>query len=142
MSTAIKFINYRVKKMSIELNEVTTDTSFSMSPKISCQIKHAPQADTICTMRLDIQTDADKLTTPFNISVEIEGRFKTDEGIDQKEAAKSMSEFLFPYIRAAVSMMTSQCNIPQYVLPVVDFAAANSGTPNAQPPVGGKVLLS
>lgn len=72
------------------------------------------------------QINNEKNDMPFSIKVNVAGVFRLDnwEFSDNSELIKAnTAAILFPYLRALVSMITTNANIPPYTIPVMNIAA-------------------
>ena len=57
---------------------------------------------------------------PFDLNVAMFGTFTVVSEEEQKVFIAEAIETLYPYLRASVSAITANCNIPAYVMPVID----------------------
>lgn len=61
---------------------------------------------------------------PFDLKVALAGTFKVKENFvlaenNQKAVLAEAFSILYPYLRAIVSQVTLNCNIPAYILPSI-----------------------
>lgn len=121
---SLSLIYYRVNELEFKFNEaVKPNTSFQIKPKIECKV--AKKEETLyVNLTLKINEDISS-PVPFNLKIMLAGTFKTSDGssldtIDQKAQVGEVFAMLYPYLRAIVSSLTVNCNIPAYILPSVD----------------------
>ena len=56
---------------------------------------------------------------PFNLNVVMFGHFIAEKEAEQRVYIEEAIDTLYPFLRAAVSSFTANCNIPPYVLPII-----------------------
>ncbi|MBQ7408159.1 MAG: protein-export chaperone SecB [Clostridia bacterium] len=120
--SAISLIYYRVNELEFKFNEsIKTNASFQIKPKIECKV--AKKEDNLfVNLTLKINEDISS-PVPFNLKVVLGGTFKVKEGaegeVGQKAQVHEAFAMLYPYLRAVVSGITVNCNIPAYILPTI-----------------------
>ncbi len=120
----ISLVYYRVSEMEFKFNEaVKGNISFQIKPKIEC--KMAKKEDNLfVNLSLKINEDISS-PVPFDLKVVLSGTFKIknpDAVLDEAGKKTQLNEAfstLYPYLRATVSGITLNCNIPAYILPTV-----------------------
>lgn len=133
---SLSLIYYRVNELEFKFNEaVKPNTSFQIKPKIECKV--AKKEETLyVNLTLKINEDISS-PVPFNLKIMLAGTFKTSDGssldtIDQKAQVGEVFAMLYPYLRAIVSSLTVNCNIPAYILPSVDSEQLVEGDVDAK----------
>lgn len=133
---SLSLVYYRVNELDFKFNEsVKPNTAFQIKPKIECKL--AKKEETLfVNLTLKINEDISS-PVPFSLRVMLAGTFKTSDGspleiIDQKMQVSEVFSILYPYLRAIVSSVTVNLNIPAYILPSVDPEQLIEGDPEAK----------
>lgn len=119
----ISLVYYRVNELEFKFNEaIKPNVTFHINPKIECKVTKK-QDNLFVNLSLKINDDISS-PVPFNIKVLLAGTFKVngESAIDENEQKAQVQKafsILYPYLRAIVSAVTLQCNIPAYILPTV-----------------------
>ena len=127
----LKFLDYKVVEAHFKAN---TDIpqgpqNFQISPKIRFDIHHA---DKNLTLKVNVNIDKSQPTpTPFELNIDIVGHFLVERPTDINSLRIEATSVLFPYVRAAVSGLTVNANLPAYVLPLINFAMPMGGSVDA-----------
>ncbi|MDY4187344.1 MAG: protein-export chaperone SecB [Candidatus Borkfalkiaceae bacterium] len=123
MNKCLSLVYFRVNEIEFKFNEsIQPNSQFQIKPKIECKI--AKKEDNVfVNLVLKINEDISS-PVPFDLKVALAGTFKIKEGFvwdenDQKAVLSEAFVVLYPYLRAAVSQITLNCNIPAYILPSV-----------------------
>lgn len=133
---SLSLVYYRVNELDFKFNEsVKPNTAFQIKPKIECKL--AKKEETLfVNLTLKINEDISS-PVPFSLRVMLAGTFKTSDGtpleiIDQKTQVSEVFAILYPYLRAIVSSVTVNLNIPAYILPSVDPEQLIEGDPEGK----------
>lgn len=120
---ALSLVYYRVNELEFKFNEsVKPNTSFQIKPKIECKVA---KKDELLFVNLTLKINEDiSSPVPFNLRILLAGTFKAQDGgalesADQKAQVNEAFAILYPYLRAAVSSVTVNLNIPAYILPTI-----------------------
>lgn len=114
----LNLVFYRVNEMQFIFDErVKPNTAFKINPKIECKLAKNANGLTV-DMILKINEDISS-PVPFNLKVRLTGGFSGDVSGNEKDLMNEAFSILFPYMRAVVSTLTVNCNVPAYVLPAI-----------------------
>ena len=125
---ALKFSNYAVNYIEFKLNEPLEKNEKSkldvnIETKITYNKKEANKF--ITTIKITIGDKGKSAKSPFYLSVEVIGFFEVIE--EEIHRVKQFAEInsvaiLFPYVRALISTITANANIPPVILPPINVA--------------------
>ncbi|MBR1867864.1 MAG: protein-export chaperone SecB [Clostridia bacterium] len=126
MENHIKLLSFRVNQIEYKFNEgIKPGTKFQIKPKIECKMG---RNDKTLFVNLSARVNEDiSSPVPFNLNVAMFGTFIVEKEEDQKVFVAEAIETLYPYLRAAVSSITANCNIPAYVMPVINSNSVEGG---------------
>lgn len=124
MDKHIKLVTFRVNEIEFKFNgAIKPGTQFRITPKIESKLG---QNENNLFVNLSVRINEDiSSPVPFNLNVVMFGHFIAEKPAEQKVYAEEAIEILYPFLRAAVSTFTANCNIPPYVLPVISSTALN-----------------
>ena len=113
------------EELSYTMNHIKADkdTKFEIKPQFSHTIRRVKENDKIWLVGLEVKVEStEDSPKPFNMKVRLVGLFEaedvnTDE--DKQVLAISTTEIVYPYLRAAVSALTSNAFIQPLMLPVI-----------------------
>jgi preprotein translocase subunit SecB len=115
--------NYYITDIDIKLNKgfKKPEGLIDVNPKFSKKLDRIDENRFVVRMKVTIE---EKVNKPFYGSLTIQGNFKC-ENFETTEDGQYLTEtttlvILFPYLRQALSTVTTLLNIPTYVLPVVN----------------------
>lgn len=120
----IRLVGYTVDKVSFILNK---DFDFKTNPKV----KVIPNFDRELTkidentfaLSLSVSFDHPENVIPFFMDVQVSGRFVFTNWENPKLfpfAKNNSTSVLYPYVRALVTTVTANANVPPYILPVMN----------------------
>lgn len=121
-------LKYQVEKMEFNVNEEFQNNKckkIELNQNLERIITKIDDNNVKVSLKFDIYNMPEK-QVPFTISIIVSGIFELVEW--EKEENKILATtntvaILFPYLRALVSMLTSNANVPTYILPVINIAA-------------------
>ncbi len=123
MKSSLNFKNYVVEKVEFKTNfnftgeEEELDFDFNSSYEFE-------ENDFMVKLEMDLFPEAEKNNYPFNMKIEILGLFEVESELGEREkiifAEKNAIAILFPYLRALVSLYTSNSNIGTTILPPIN----------------------
>ena len=123
----LNLLNYKVEKIHFDLNPKFVmpmeDEKIEMNPKLVRKIEKID--DNKCKVSLGfIISEGDSLKAPFSIEIWISGEFEVKKG-EQSDVIVNVNAVavLFPFLRALLATITSNANIPPYILPVFNVVA-------------------
>lgn len=130
MEKHVKLAMFRVNEMSFKINgTIKPGTAFKIVPKIENKIG-VNGKNLFANLSVRINEDISS-PVPFDLNVVMFGQFTIENEADQSVYARETLDVLYPFLRATVTTLTANCNIPPYVLPVISSDAAISDQ-NAQ----------
>lgn len=127
-ASVLQFQNYTVEELFYKRNDVTSkESQFDITPVFSQKLMTT--GENLYDMRLSVEiSPSEDAPTPFHLKVTIVGHFSyedEDPNIDPKVKDCLINQntvaILFPYLRAIVSSVTTNANIPTLTLPVINF---------------------
>ena len=131
MDKHIKLVTFRVNEIEFKFNGATKpDTQFRITPKIESKLG---QNGKNLFVNLSVRVNEDiSSPVPFNLNVVMFGHFVAEKEAEQKVYAEEAIDILYPFLRAAVSSFTANCNIPPYVLPIINSNVIEENPANAE----------
>ena len=120
-ANVLHFLGYTVDELTFKLkpaDTVDTEKSIELLPKLSRKIEKTNDEN----YSISIGVTLDQEDLPFTEQVSMTGRFLL-QGIKNPEQTMKVNAaaILYPYVRAAISMLTTLANVPPVVLPPVNF---------------------
>lgn len=123
IKSALKFINYIVDTIEFNTNFDFSgkDKDIDFDINSDCTFE---DDNFILSLELTVFPNAEKNDYPFTMRAKIIGLFEVEHGI-QETTKKDFAErnsiaILFPYLRALVSVYTSNANIGNLILPPIN----------------------
>jgi preprotein translocase subunit SecB len=126
----LKFLGLKVSEINFRINEdayATGEQNFKLNPKIRMDIKQNPK-NLFLTSIVTIDKHQDTVT-PFELTLVINTSFEIETFADINTLRLEAADFAFPYVRAAMSQITSIANLPAYYLPIIDFSKTQPNQP-------------
>ena len=119
MDKHIKLVTFRVNEIEFKFNGATKpDTQFRITPKIESKLG---QNGKNLFVNLSVRINEDiSSPVPFDLTVNAFGTFNVLKDATEAELASETMDTLYPFVRAAVASMTANCNIPPYILPIIN----------------------
>lgn len=120
----IKLIGIRADELTYKLGSVRAGAEkVQLSPTFSRQVRHAVEnkGRMFVTLTVKIEGTPER-PTPFSVCVTMTGVFDIpvpEEGQAPREAVIAATALLYPYLRAAVTTLTTSALSAPIVLPVV-----------------------
>ncbi len=127
-SVNLQLLNYSVNEIEFLLNDkydFTKKQSVKLNQNFTRSIKKINKD--VCAVSLSfIISDNDENPTPFTMRVVITGTFKLEdweyeENIDLIKT--NAVAIIYPFLRSLVATITSNANIPSYILPVFNIVS-------------------
>ena len=120
-ANVLHFLGYTVDELTFKLkpaDTVDTENSIELLPKLSRKIEKTNDEN----YSISIGVTLDQEDLPFTAQVSMTGRFLL-QGIKNPEQTMKVNAaaILYPYVRAAISMLTTLANVSPVVLPPVNF---------------------
>ena len=133
MSNGLKMKRYWISESHFSINPTffnKVGASANIEPELSQKIKKIDKDNAEVEIMVKISKNE---TSPFDILVIINGFFECPDWEDNKNQNDLLvftsMQTLYPYLRQAVSTLTSNANIAPYVLPLInvyDFIKKNN----------------
>lgn len=130
-SNKLNYEGYEIIKMSLEKNSNISDKE----KEIGFLFKVVPEKEIGFEKVNIIEGVIIEPTETFKYKLEviIKGNFKIENCKDEKEKKKYLllnaSAILFPYLRAQISLLSSQTDYENIILPVINFHQVIKGIP-------------
>ena len=116
----------RADELSFKLNGIRPQSGkMDLKPTFSRKVRRAVENERLCfislTVKIEKTEDAPK---PFDLTVTMTGVFESDAKTDEerKSVIVGGTSVLYPYVRAAVTSLTTSALAAPIVLPVVSGA--------------------
>ena len=116
----------RADEMSFRLNGIRPQSGkMDLKPTFSRKVRRAVENEKLCfislTVKIEKTEDAPK---PFDLTVTMTGVFESDAKTDEEKKSVIVggTAVLYPYVRAAVTSLTTAALAAPIVLPVVSGA--------------------
>ncbi|MBO4940163.1 MAG: protein-export chaperone SecB [Clostridia bacterium] len=120
MKYALRDIKAEALNFNINRIKVDKDTRIEIRPKFSRTVRRVQENDKIWLLVLEVKVEStDAEPTPFNMDARLVGVFEAEEVENERELVINMTEIVYPYLRAAVSSLTSTAMINPMILPVI-----------------------
>ena len=123
MKYALRGITAEELTYTINRVKMNPNTKFEIKPQFSRTIRKVQENDKIWFVTLEVKVEStEESPKPFNLKARLVGVFEaedvnTDE--DKQILAISTTEIVYPYLRNAVSALTSNAFINPLMLPVI-----------------------
>ena len=120
----LKLIGIRADELVFKLNNMRPAAEKTqIQPTFSRQVRHAVEnrSRMFVTLTVKIESTAER-PTPFDVRVTMTGVFDAlapEDGQPPREAVVAATALLYPYLRAAVTTLTTTAMSVPIVLPVV-----------------------
>ena len=124
--TKLYLKNYNIVNVALSLNPSfkTTSDLIEMNPMFGKKVVSIDNSHVAVVLKVEIKNEGNK---PFFGEITIQGNFRCDNWEKSEDGIflvnQTTATILFPYLRHALSDVTSLMNIPPYILPVVNVQA-------------------
>jgi len=126
VESVLQLKNYFVKHISFELNDefdFSQDSEIQMRPQFERKISKIDDDNVKVSLCVHVDNTDGELV-PFFVSIEVEGEFclrawEKENNIFIIE--NNAVAILFPYLRALLTTVTSNANMPPYILPIMNI---------------------
>ena len=123
MKYALRQILAEELKYEVNRVKINPDTKIEIKPQFSRTVRRMQDNDKLWFLTLGVKVEStEKDPKPFNISAQLVGVFEAEEletDLDKQDLVINMTEIVYPYLRAAVSALTSNAFINPLLLPVI-----------------------
>ena len=114
----------RADEMSIKLNAVRPQNGkLELKPTFSRKVRRAVENDKLCFITLTVKIEkTDDSPKPFDLNVTYTGVFESEASTEEERRAVVVegTALLYPYLRAAVTTLTTAAMAAPVVLPVIN----------------------
>lgn len=115
----------RAEEMRFALTNVRVgrDTKFELKPSFSRQVRKVVENEKMFFVSLSVKIkNTEESPKPFDLTVRLTGIFETEAATDEERKAFTVraTEILYPYLRTAVTSLTSAAFAAPLMLPVVN----------------------
>lgn len=124
--SVLKLTGYNVKKIFYEMNndfDFTKETSVSVTPRFQREINKIDENNVSVDLSLEIKS-REGLQLPFHIEITIQGCFSLENWENKDKVIfieNNAVAVLFPYLRTLVTFVTSNANMPPYIIPIMNI---------------------
>jgi preprotein translocase subunit SecB len=142
MKYALRGITAEELTYTINRVKMNPNQKFEIKPQFSRTIRRVQENDKLYFVSLEVKVESSETEPkPFNLKVRLVGIFEAEDVVtdeDKQVLAMSTTEIVYPYLRNAVSALTSNAFINPLMLPVIpagtlfpeDMGGAAFDTPN------------
>ena len=117
--STLSLIKYTVNELVFKKNNEYNGDNVNIDFKINKDIKYENDI-MIVNLITYIFKDSVQKNFPFEMKVNIEGRFKIEGNVTNEWEPNAIA-ILYPYIRAIVSNYTANANINSLILPIINI---------------------
>lgn len=125
----LSFEDYIVKTILFEQNQdllmqtvEKQNNKIPCSPALSREITMLEDGCYLVDLEFEMIVE-NAQNAAIKLKIEIEGRFSVDGDNDETFIYENATAILFPYLRALVSTITANANLPSLILPPINIAA-------------------
>ena len=120
-----RLMGYSVDKLSFILNksfDVRQYAKIQITPKFDREVTKINENTFLMSLSVSIDDNENKI--PFFMDIQISGKFEFTEWENAKLnmlAIGNATSVLYPYLRALVTTISSNANVPPYILPIMNI---------------------
>ena len=123
MKYALRGITAEELTYTINRVKMNSNTKFEIKPQFSRTIRKVQENEKLYFVSLEVKVEStEDQPKPFNLKARLVGIFEAEDVItdeDKQILAISTTEIVYPYLRNAVSALTSNAFINPLMLPVI-----------------------
>lgn len=123
MKYALRGITAEELTYTINRVKMQPNAKFEIKPQFSRTIRRVQENDKLYFVSLEVKVEStEEEPKPFNLKARLVGIFEAEDVItdeDRQVLAISTTEIVYPYLRNAVSALTSNAFINPLMLPVI-----------------------
>ena len=123
MKYALRGITAEELTYTINRVQMAPNTKFEIKPQFSRTIRRVQENDKLYFVSLEVKVESTETEPkPFNLKVRLVGIFEAEDVVtaeDNQVLAISTTEIVYPYLRNAVSALTSNAFVNPLMLPVI-----------------------
>ena len=113
------------EELSYTMNRIKMDkdTKFEIKPQFSRAVRRVQENEKLWFLALEVKVEStEESPKPFNVKARLVGVFEAEDIADKEEERDlviNMTEIVYPYLRSAVSALTTNSFINPLILPVI-----------------------
>ncbi len=120
----LKLCGIRAEELSFKQNNIklTKDVKLDLKPAFSKRVRTVNENKSLHFVTLEVKIETDEQNPkPFNLKVSLTGIFEAEINSEdeRKELNVQAEKILYPYLRTAVSTLTSNAFVSPLILPVI-----------------------
>ena len=123
MKYALRGITAEELSYTINRIKMDKDTKFEIKPQFSRTVRRVQENDKLWFLTLEVKVEStEDAPKPFNLKARLVGVFEAEDlqdDLDRRDLVINMTEIVYPYLRNAVSALTSNAFINPLMLPVI-----------------------
>ena len=118
--------NYIVKTMNFSINDefnMEQEQEINIQPKFSRTVNKIDSNSAEVILGFEVEKD---VNIPFSMKIDVCGYFHLNDWENPDNSVLMVENtiaILFPYLRALISILTANANIPPYLIPVMNITA-------------------
>ena len=126
-NSVMQLKRYKVRKIYFEINDdfkMPKDYKIMINPKFNREFIKIDENNYFIELSVMISRDCQKEDVPFEAEVIIAGQFQFESWdckANEKIAMNNSTAILFPYLRSLLSNVTTQGNVPPYLIPIINI---------------------
>lgn len=123
IKSSLKFLGYSISSLDFKRNDTFEPHTVEIKFDITRQVHFSGTDSARVALDLVVFPDAETNGYPFTMRMTLVGDFKVDNYDPSKDASLfeiNAVSILFPYIRALVTTITANANVPPLILPPVN----------------------
>lgn len=132
---SLKGIRADEMRFALSGARITKDMKFDLKPSFSRQVRKTVGNEKMFFVSLEVKIESsEESPKPFDLNVKLTGVFETDAETDAERKAFTIAatETLYPYLRSAVTNLTTAAFAAPLILPVVNGAIFPEDRDDAQ----------
>ncbi len=115
---AVTLKGYKVSEIRF-VSKLESGTRVELGNRYSYNVSYA--ANNTCRGTFNITVEDKENPDKFGITLELNGVFQFDAGMEKEKVHVQSFKELFPYARAIVTTITANCGIAPLMLPPIDI---------------------
>ena len=132
---SLKGIRADEMRFALSGARITKDMKFDLKPSFSRQVRKTVGNEKMFFLSLEVKIESsEESPKPFDLNVKLTGVFETEAETDAERKAFTIAatETLYPYLRSAVTNLTTAAFAAPLILPVVNGAIFPEDRDDAQ----------
>lgn len=119
----LSFETYQVNKIEFIKKDIKekNNSKIELTPQFNAEFAELEKGKFSVKLLFDIASNKANEEVPFSLSVEMEGWFTLKNG-NENLIRENAVAVLFPYLRALISNVMVNANLPPLILPIINLA--------------------